>query len=242
QMMGGDVTVTSSYGEGSTFTVGLPATAVIPPEEPAEGSAATGGGLLSAPNADGSAAGPAADAAASGPLVLVIDDDGAVRDLMQRYLRAQGFRSAVAANGDDGLRQARELRPDAITLDVLMPGLDGWSVLSALKADEALADIPGIMLTIVDDRNLGYSPRAADLLPKPLDRGRLLSVLQKHLRPREAGPVLVVDDDADTRDMLRRTVAGEGWTVLEAVDGREALARVAASPPALVLLDLMMPE
>ena len=89
--------------------------------------------------------------------VLVIDDEAAVRDLMQRFLTREGFRVVVAAGGDEGLRRARELRPDAITLDVMMPGMDGWAVLAALKAEPELADIPVIMLTIVDDRNLGYA-------------------------------------------------------------------------------------
>ena len=96
-----------------------------------------------------------------------------VRDLMQRFLAKEGFRVATAAGGDEGLRQARELHPDAITLDVMMPGMDGWAVLSALKADPATADIPVIMLTIVDDKNLGYALGAADYLTKPVDRERL---------------------------------------------------------------------
>jgi CheY-like chemotaxis protein len=234
-MMGGDVTVSSVYGQGSTFTVRLPATAQlaalapeVPPTEREQ------------PN--GSAA-PHADPLDHGaPLVLVVDDDAAVRDLMQRFLRGEGYRAAVAATGDEGLRLARDLQPDAITLDVLMPGVDGWAVLTALKAEAALADIPVIMLTIVDDKTLGYALGAADFLTKPLDRGRLLSVLRKHLRTPATGPVLVVDDDAATRDVLCRAVAGQGWATEEAVNGREALERVRANPPALILLDLMMPE
>ena len=106
--------------------------------------------------------------------VLVIDDEAAVRDLMQRFLTKEGFRVVTALGGEEGLRLARELRPDAITLDVMMPGMDGWAVLSALKADPDLADIPVIMLTIVDDKNLGYALGASDYLTKPIDRERLV--------------------------------------------------------------------
>ena len=106
--------------------------------------------------------------------MLVIDDDPAVRDLMQRFLGKEGFRVVTAHGGEDGLRQARELRPDVITLDVMMPGMDGWAVLSALKADPEVADIPVVMLTIVDDKNLGYALGASDYLTKPIDRERLV--------------------------------------------------------------------
>jgi len=158
---------------------------------------------------------------------------------MQRFLVKEGFRVALAAGGEDGLRLARELRPDAITLDVMMPGMDGWAVLSALKADPDLADIPVIMLTIVDDKNLGYSLGASDYLTKPLDRERLLSVLNKY---RREAPVLVVDDDATLRELLRRILEGAGYTVVEAENGRVALERVRTASPGVILLDLMMPE
>jgi CheY-like chemotaxis protein len=137
---------------------------------------------------------------------------------------------------------ARELHPTAITLDVMMPGMDGWAVLTALKADAALADIPVIMLTIVDDKNLGYALGAADYLTKPVDRDRLVAILNKY---RGAGPaplVLVVEDDPASREILQRTLEKEGWAVATAENGRVALQRVALQRPALILLDLMMPE
>src|SRR4029434_2955611 len=139
---------------------------------------------------------------------LVIDDEPAVRDLMQRFLSREGFRVVTAAGGEEGLRLARELRPDAITLDVMMPGLDGWAVLTALKADPSVADIPVIMLTIVDDKNLGYALGASDYLTKPIERERLVTVLAKHRRDR---PVLVVDDDVTLRQLLRRMLEPEGY-------------------------------
>jgi len=162
-----------------------------------------------------------------------------VRDLMQRFLTREGFRVVTASGGEEGMRRARELRPDAITLDVMMPGMDGWAVLSALKADPDVADIPVIMLTIVDDRNLGYALGASDYLTKPIDRDRLVAVLGRYRRDR---PVLVVDDDADVRLLLRRMLEAEGYGVVEAENGRVALERVREASPSAVLLDLMMPE
>ncbi|MDH3498461.1 MAG: response regulator, partial [Gemmatimonadota bacterium] len=147
-----------------------------------------------------------------------------------------------AADGPTGLRLAHEIRPDVITLDVLMPGQDGWAVLTALKGEPDLAGIPVIMLTILDEPQLGFSLGASEYLTKPIDRARLRSVLQTYLAGRPAGPILVVEDHAETRSLLRRALEQEGWAVAEAENGRRALARVAEATPALVLLDLMMPE
>ena len=121
----------------------------------------------------------------------------------------------------------------------MMPGMDGWAVLAALKADAATADIPVIMVTIVDDRNLGYALGAADYLTKPIDRERLIAVLARY-RPER--PILVVDDDPALRELLRRTLEREGYAVVEAADGRSALARIEERVPGLILLDLMMPH
>ena len=222
RMMGGDITVESAPGAGSTFTMRLPATVAERRAEPA------------APPE------PAAEARPVGAgTVLVIDDEPAVRDLMQRFLGKEGFRVITAAGGEEGLRLARAHRPDAITLDVLMPGLDGWAVLSMLKADPDLADIPVIMLTMVDDRNLGYSLGAADYLTKPLDRERLMAVLSRYRREL---PILLVDDDAGLRELVRRQLEREGYTVVEAENGSAALDRIREAVPGLILLDLMMPE
>jgi len=176
------------------------------------------------------------------PTVLVIDDDPAVRDLMQRFLNKEGLRMVAAADGKEGLQLAKTLRPDAITLDVLMPGMDGWTVLAALKADRALADIPVIMITIADEKQVGYALGVADYLTKPIDWKRLTAILKKYRGVQSVCRVLLVEDDARARTMLRKRLEKQGWPVIEAENGRVALERMAEGAPDLILLDLMMPE
>ena len=115
-----------------------------------------------------------------------MDDDPAIRDLLSRFLRAEGFGVLVASSGEEGLRLARQVHPALVTLDVLMPGMDGWAVLGALKSDPATADIPVVLLTILDDRDLGFALGATDYLTKPVDRERVASVLKKYRRPASA--------------------------------------------------------
>jgi signal transduction histidine kinase/CheY-like chemotaxis protein len=225
QMMGGDIDVFSEPGKGSVFTVYLPV------------RVADAGSLQEPPRA------PDAWVVPEGAsVVLVVDDDPMVCDLLERFLNKEGFAVRAALRGEEGLRLARQLRPDAITLDVMMPGMDGWEVLTTLKADPELADIPVVMLTIVDDRNMGFALGASDYLTKPIDRERLIAVVKKYRRNQSLHPVLVVEDDPATREMTRRMLEKEGWAVAEAENGRAALAQVARSRPDLILLDLMMPE
>jgi len=174
--------------------------------------------------------------------VLVIDDDPTVRELMERFLVREGFAVVTAANGVEGLRRAREVRPAAITLDVLMPDLDGWTVLAALKGDPELADIPVIFVTILDEKTKGYSLGATDYLVKPVDRERLAQVLERICADRPSRHILLVEDDETTRTVTRRALERDGWSVMQAENGRVALARMAEQRPDAILLDLMMPE
>ncbi|MEE8360938.1 MAG: response regulator [Gemmatimonadales bacterium] len=222
QMMGGDIYVESAPGEGSMFTVRLPAELAV--EIPVVGDASA------AQRGDRGAG-----------LVLMIDDDATARQLLKRYLTRAGFRVAEAADGESGLALAEAQRPDVITLDVLMPSMDGWAVLSALKGNPAVADIPVVMVTVMDDRNIGFAMGASDYLTKPINREHLVATLKRFAGDGEQ-VVLLVEDDPATRAMSRRTLEGAGWSVTEARHGREGLARLAEQAPALVLLDLMMPE
>jgi PAS domain S-box-containing protein len=230
QMMGGDIRVESQPGKGSIFTFEVPATVRQDDGQPRPPAPET-----AAPSA-------LAAAPADRETVLVVDDDPAVRDMLSRFLTKEGFYVITATNGAEGLQRAREVRPRVITLDVMMPGMDGWSVLQALKADPVLRGIPVIMLTIVDDRNLGHALGASDYVNKPVDRAHLITVLKKYCTLPMPGLALVVEDDPETREMLRRLLENDGWEVTEAVNGRTALECVAERQPALILLDLMMPE
>jgi CheY-like chemotaxis protein len=181
------------------------------------------------------------DAALPAVTVLVVDDDPAARDLLTTNLGREGYRTIQARGGDEALELARKSQPDAITLDVLMPKKDGWTVLAALKADPELRDIPVIMVTVAPDRGIGLSLGAAEVMTKPVDRGELTSLLRQLLS--RDGPILVVEDDVATRDTVRHTVEKMGLTVAEVTNGRLALTWLAENPmPALILLDLMMPE
>jgi CheY-like chemotaxis protein len=230
QMMGGSIEVQSQVGLGSTFEVRIPASigaepAAAPPAMPAPCRAPA----------------PAPAPETSAPSVLLIDDDPAVRDLVTRALGKRDFRVTTAASGEQGLAAARSARPAVILLDVMLPGMDGWAVLAELKADPALAEIPVVMLTFLEARRTGFALGARDFLVKPVDPERLAAVVGRHAAPAPS-PVLVVDDDPGLREVVRRKLTKHGWTVQEACNGREALEKVAAQTPSLILLDLMMPE
>jgi signal transduction histidine kinase/CheY-like chemotaxis protein len=216
RMMGGDVTVNSEPGKGSVFTVRLPSD---------------------------EATGPTQESRAQGSdCVLVVDDDATARELIAEHLKAEGLPVVTAASGLEGLKLAKHLRPIAITLDVMMPDLDGWSVLAALRQDTELADIPVIMVTILDEQRRAASLGAAGYLTKPIDRDRLRRILGRFRTPARATRVLLVEDDADQRERLRAWLEGQHWLVQEAANGREALACLQADRPDVILLDLMMPE
>jgi hypothetical protein len=149
---------------------------------------------------------------------------------------------ATASSGEQGIRRAREFQPAVITLDVMMPGMDGWTVLAALKNDADCAHIPVVMVSLLDHSRVGYALGAAAYMTKPIDRRRLVDTLTA-LQVDAPFHVLLVEDEPSVREVVRRTLVGDGWSVTEAQNGREALDALAHSPkPAAILLDLMMPQ
>jgi CheY-like chemotaxis protein len=173
---------------------------------------------------------------------VVIDDDPAVLELMSRFLTKEGFHVHTASNGRDGLELAKTTHPVAITTDVMMPGMDGWSVITALKSDPDTAHIPIILVTITDSREMGVALGVFDYLAKPVDWTRLRGILDRLDLGAHGRIALIVEDDEGARDQLERTMIKQGWKVLLAGDGQAALDAVRATEPSLVLLDLMMPR
>jgi signal transduction histidine kinase/CheY-like chemotaxis protein len=222
RLMGGDVTVSSEEGVGSTFIVDLPATVTEQAEET----------LVPTPRV------PLPDETEGA--ILVIDDDPDAADLLTRALEKGGYRVLVASSGMEGLVLATKHRPLAITLDVMLPGMDGWSVLGALKSDPDTADIPVIMVTLLQDRQMGFSLGASDYLTKPVDPENLRRVLARHVAS-GAVDALIVEDDPASREMLVRLLEKTGLRPHEAENGEVALTKLAEIRPGIVLLDLMMP-
>ena len=234
QMMGGDITVSSEASVGSTFTVRLPKhiekdmdiTISRRPTKPDQRRATDTMRVVSIIT------------------VLVIDDDRIVHDLLTRTLSPEGFHVVSAYSGDEGLALAKEHQPDIITLDIMMSTMDGWAVLSKLKEDDTLRDIPVVILSMVDNQSLGFALGATDYLTKPVERDRLIAVLRQYHKPDSTEPMklLILEDDANTRELFHRIAEKEGWNVQTAENGIAGLNRIAQQKPELILLDLMMPE
>ena len=234
RIMGGDVTVTSTEGKGTTFTASFVINSKSPKKTEVE-----------AISYDTSATANSAEVMTinSEHSVLIIDDDPTVRDLMKRQLERDGFGVIIAEDGASGIDIAIKNKPDAIVLDILMPGMDGWSVLRSLKANEETSSIPVIMASILDEKNRGYSLGAADYLSKPVERGRLISSIEKLIGVGEGKTIFVIEDDDELRFLLKETLLKDSYNVIEADNGRVALSKLGDinEPPNLILLDLNMP-
>ncbi|MGB3532185.1 MAG: response regulator [Microcoleaceae cyanobacterium] len=254
QMMGGYITVKSEPNKGSTFTVVLPvevknltsAPSEDPTHEPPETTVPES---IQPPTVSPSStlANQQSRAARTG-IVLVIDDDPISRDLILRSLNVEPLQIKVASSGQEGLHLARVLQPDVITLDIMMPDMDGWSVLSLLKADPVLADIPVIVISFIGDESRGFALGASDYLTKPVDGKRLGSLLQKYHPHRYLGQahtvreILVIEDEEITRQTLRQLLEHDGWQVTEAPNSTVALQQLNQYLPDLILMDLVLPE
>ncbi|MDM8539069.1 response regulator, partial [Desulfobacterales bacterium HSG17] len=225
RMMGGDIIVNSSQGHGTTFTINLPLK--VAKKE------------LVLKHAENNSSDLAADRKDT---VLVIDDDDSARDLMQRFLFKEGFHVETASGGRQGLEKARAIHPDLITLDVMMPEMDGWTVLGHLKSDPEISDIPVIMLTMVDDKNMGFALGASEYMVKPVDYNLLAALLAKYQNKSKVSPVLIVEDDSNFRDILRRMTEKLEYETICAENGQKALEQMNKIHPGLIMLDLMMPE
>jgi len=225
ELHGGTVTVESEVGRGSTFTIRLPMAAGAHPAAPSPA--------------------PAPDVEADRPLVLVVDDNLQAAEIIGRHLDSGGFRHRVARSGTEALRLAADLKPMAVTLDILLPEIDGWEVLTRLKENPATRNIPVVVLSVVDKPALGRALGAIDYFVKPVDGKALLSRLDQYTfttkAKRSEVRVLVVDDEPANLDLVASLLEPAGFTVLKAGGGEEGIDLARSQLPSLILLDLMMP-
>ncbi len=232
KMLGGGIDVESVEGEGTTFTLVIPTryeARVVHAETGAEVTPAEKG--------------TSSDASKRNiPSVLVVDDDPSARELLTRHLEREGFTVTTASSGAEALEQIKTVKPLAVLLDVMMPGLDGWHVLKAIRANPDTKDIPVIMQTVLDDRNFAYALGATSYLKKPVRRDELAKALQLLATPTAGHEVLIVDDDQAANERLIEMLTRDGWNCRMALNGVEALKALTDHQPDLVLIDLIMPE
>ncbi|MFO0555490.1 MAG: response regulator [Polyangiaceae bacterium] len=227
RILGGTVSVVSTLGRGSRFTVEFP-------------NALDGLGAH-VPKTPRPSPAPPVAAADTAPLVMVIDDDPIIVELLRKDLEREGFKVLAVEDGVAGLEAARTHLPQAIVLDIHLPRLDGWTVLAELKSDPALQHIPVIIVSVEEARARGFAFGAADYLVKPVERERLIEIVERHV-PRQSGDILVCDDDAETRELVSRHLKSAGFGCVEARDGEEALVKTRIVRPSLLILDLSMPR
>ena len=232
--MGGKIGFVSELGKGTHFSVFLPCSPSSEHYEPKEAPA------FSQPTQgdEGSNAKPIPRDAT----VLVVDDDHKVREMLSRMLKAEGYQVMTAVDGNEGLKLAKEHLPDAITLDVVMPGgKDGWEVLNELKGSPDTQSIPVIMVSVMAEQEYGGALDVEDYLVKPIDFNRLSRVIQRVTDQSASQSLLLVDDDTDSLAAMSRILEEAGWTTLQAHDGAEALETLSKTRPAAIILDLLMP-
>ncbi len=242
EMMGGSIRVESTIGQGSSFIVTLPKEIekqYLGLEEEASISGETPEPSLSNQDTKTASSQASEDASAQNT-VLVIDDEASARELLRKRLESEGCSVLLAKSGAEGLALAAEHIPALITLDVMMPGMDGWTVLRRLKADSKLKNIPVVMISMVGNKAMSYSLGAVESLQKPVDRGRLSGLVKKYASSGQK-TALVVEDDPAARESMVRTLQGDGWEVDEAENGKIALEKTEQHVFELILLDLMMP-
>lgn len=235
QMMGFRIEVSSEVGRGSTFAVVLQAVPPSAPEAPLL-ERATPVPVKATPPAPS----PPMPAALAGKLVLVIDDELDSRTLLSHMIQEAGCRAIAADSGELGLHMARELHPHLITVDLMMPQMDGWQVLRAIKADPQLRGIPVAIVSVVAGENRGHIFGAVDVLQKPVGREELLAVLRRNLLP-PSPRVLVVDDDPDAQRLMLACLEDQATETRTAANGKEALEILKQFSPDIILLDLLMP-
>jgi PAS domain S-box-containing protein len=226
ELHGGHLSLESKPGSGSCFYFTLPVVSTFEKEE-------------SHRNETGFGTGTAAR-------ILVVEDDSAAAHLLESHLGSAGYNVVLCDHPEHAVEMAVELKPDAITLDILMKPVNGWEVLPNLKSDTRTCKIPVIVVTVVDQPATGGLLGADEYVVKPVDKATLLAAVERSLnqrgRTRRERPILIVEDDTPTREFIAELLSQNGYLVGTAADGAEARARVAASVPELVILDLILPE